>query len=265
MCASLIAQPASQSLPVDHPTATILLDETGVLASRDRYFGIGALKLAHAPDLIRGVQRLRDKHDFREELHWSSFDKGTSRHKPRRVEFAKAAMDLVFEIETARFCCHIADRQNGDITAQFAGHEHARERAYERLASNVLREVIGDDEIVAVLADGRSTSPAVAFERDVTRSVNEGLGRLAVASVCRIDSRSTDALQVLDLMLGAAALDLRQGRTDGASQKQELLAHLLDRCGCASFRPNGREDPAGRWKVDLLRHPGRRRRKSRGH
>jgi Protein of unknown function (DUF3800) len=251
-------------LPHDHPTATIFLDETGVVAARDRYFGIGVLKLVDAAPLLRHVQGLRDKHDFREELHWSSFDKGGSRGATRRLDFAKEVMDLFFAADGARFCCHIADRQKGDVTAQFKGHPYAGERAYEQLASRVLREMIDDEEIVSVLADGRSTSPAVEFERDVSNSINRASGRLAVASVCRLDSRSTDALQVVDLLLGAAALDLRQGRIESGTQKQLLLNHFLDHCGCASFRPNGREDPDGRWRVKLLARPRKTRRRRRG-
>jgi hypothetical protein len=71
-------------------------------------------------------------------------------------------------------------------------------------------------------------------------------------------------LQVVDLLLGAATLDLRQGRTESGSQKQLLLEHLLGHCGCASFRPDGRNDPRGRWRVHLLGKPRKTRRGSRG-
>jgi hypothetical protein len=250
-------------LPPDHPTSTIFLDETGLLR-RDRYFGIGVLKLADASTLMRQIQRLRDRYDFRDELHWAGFDKAAARARPRSVAFAKAVIDLFFRANEAHFCCHIADRQSGDITAQFKGHRHAGELAYESLASAVLREVIGESEVVSVLADRRSTSPSVAFEQGVLRSVNDVRQRLAIASVCRIDSRSTDALQAVDLLLGAAAFDLRRGETDKESQKQVLLAHLLEHCACVSFRPGGREDPAGRWKVKLLARPSKTRRKARG-
>ncbi len=258
------ATPArSPRLPVDHPTAVIFLDETGVVHRRDRFFGIGVLKLTDPAPLLRGVQLLRDRHDFRDELHWANFDKGTRADDPR-LAFAKEVMDLFFGSGGARFCCHIADRQNGDLAAQFKGHPHAGERAYEALASKILREVIDDEEIVSILADRRSTSPDVTFERDVTRSINHAKGRLAVVSVCRMDSRSTDALQLVDLLLGAATLDLRQGRTESGSQKQQLLEHLLEHCDCPSFRPVGREDPEGRWKVKLLTRSRKARRKQRG-
>jgi Protein of unknown function (DUF3800) len=251
-------------LPIDHPTAVVFLDETGVVQQRDQFFGIGVLKLTDPAPLLRGVQLLRDRHDFHDELHWASFDKARARADGPRLAFAKEVMDLFFGSRGARFCCHIADRQNGDLTAQFKGHPHAGERAYEALASRALREVIDEEEIVSILADRRSTSRDVAFERDVTRSINRAKGRLAVTSVCRVDSRSIDALQIVDLLLGAVTLDLRQGRTETGSQKQQLLEHLLEHCNCPSFRPAGREDQEGRWKVTLLTRSRKARRKRRG-
>jgi hypothetical protein len=116
---------------------------------------------------------------------------------------------------------------------------------------------------VTVLADHVTTPAAVSFEADVARTVNTQAERLAIASVCRVDSRCTDGLQLVDLLLGAATFDLRQGRyTDSETQKQRLLAHLLDRCNCASFRPDGRRDSAGvKFEVSILT---RRKRTHRG-
>jgi hypothetical protein len=253
-------------LAPDHPTAWIFLDETGVVhrQSSDQFFGIGILKLRDPALLLRQMQLLRDRQGFRDELHWASFDKAESRHRDDRVVIARDAMDLVFDSSDAHFCCHVADRQHGDLTAKFRGHRHAGERAYEDLASRLLTEVIDDEEVVSVIADSRSTSPDVTFETDVAWSVNQAKNRLAVANVCRLDSCSTDALQIVDLLLGATAFDLRQGRTDSGSQKQRLLGHLLDRCGYPTFRPYGRSDPDGKWNVKLLTRSRKARRKQRG-
>lgn len=127
----------------------------------------------------------------------------------------------------------------------------------------MLHDVIDDDEVATVLADEMSTPPEVKFERDVAATVNQRRGRLAISTVCRLDSRSIDGLQLVDLLLGAAALDLRQGRTGAGSQKQAILEHLLDRCGCASFRPSGRSSD-GKFKVVVLAKPRKIRRGRRG-
>jgi Protein of unknown function (DUF3800) len=253
-------------LAADHPTAWVFLDETGVVHQRttSQFFGIGILKLTDPAPLLGAIQRLRDHYEFRGELHWANFDKAQSRYHDEHVRMAQDVMDLVFESDDTHFCCHIADRQHGDLTAKFKGHAHSAERAYEDLASKVLREVILGDEIVSIIADRRSASREVNFEAELARSVNQAKDRLAVANVCRVDSRSTDALQVVDLLLGAATLDLRQGQTESGSQKQQLLNHLLTRCDCPTFRPNGLSDPSGKWKVKLLTRSRKTRRKQRG-
>jgi hypothetical protein len=230
-------------LPADHPTATVFLDETGVVHSRphDPYFGIGCLRLRSPGPLLLELHNLKQRVGLPGELHWADFDKATTQRRPELVTLAKDAIDLVFDSDEAFFACSIADRGRGDLTAAFRGHPHATHKAYERLAAQVLLQVLDDEEIVSVLADHVSTSPEVRFERDVARAVNDARGRLAVASVCRLDSRATVGLQLVDLLLGAATFDLRRGRTNGETQKEELMAHLLERCGCPSFRPRGKK------------------------
>ena len=261
---STTAAPSSFSLPPDHPTAVVFLDETGVVRHpEDRYFGIGCLRCRNPGPLLQAFHHLRTRYGFHGELHWADFDKAKLRHRDDIVALARAAMDLVFASDDAAFCCHIADRQNGDITAQFRGHRFPAHKAYEWLAAEVLHDTIDPTEIVTVLADRLSTSPDVRFETDVAEVVNHRRGRLAVSTVCRLDSRSTDGLQLVDLLLGATTLDLRQGRTGGETQKQALLEHLLALCGCASFRPHGRR-LAGKFSVELLAKPRRHRRGRRG-
>lgn len=245
--------PTPVELSPDHPTATVFLDETGVVHHRasDKYFGIGCLKANDPAPLLQGLHDLRDRAGFHEELHWADFDKARLRGRSDVVELAKAAIDLVFDSDDAYFCCWIANRDHGDLTARFARHAHPGHKAYEWLAAEVLDDTVGPVELTTVLADRLSTTPDVRFETDVAKVVNGRRQRLAVVNVCRLDSRSTDGLQLVDLLLGAATLDLRQGRIAKATQKQELLEHLLDRVGCVSFRPNGRER-ADKFKVKLL-------------
>ncbi len=254
-----LSDTTSITLARDHPTALVLLDETGVLEHRtDRIFGIGCLKVANLEELDRRLRRLRDKFNYRHELHWSEFDKGALRGRDDIVEMASAAIDLAFELEEITFRCVISDRQHGDLVAQFQKHQHPAYKAYEKFAADSLNGIIDNAEIVSVLADQQSAPADVRFEASVKAAVNTAKGRLAIASICRVDSRCHDALQLIDLLLGAAALDLRQGRDpDSEAQKQRLLVHLLDRCECASFRPRGRRCPSGRWEVDILTKPKR--------
>ena len=257
----------SKYLPVGHPTSVVFLDETGVVHHHpnDSYFGIGCLKTPDPALLSRGLRRLRDQSGIRDELHWADFDKAATRNREDLVDFAKRSIDLLFDTDDVYFCCRVADRGLGDLTRPFRNHRYPEAKAYERLAARVLEHLITGDEVVTVLADYVSTPPEVQFERDVAAAVNAAHGRLALASVTRLDSKGHDGLQLVDLLVGAATFDLRRGDHRGESQKQELLDHLLDRCGCASFRPNGRCDPDGtKYDIGFLTPPRRPRRGRRG-
>lgn len=263
------AQPSAvtTTLPVGHPTAVVFLDETGVLHPHrtDPVFGIGCLKASDPSGLLRDFKQLRDRAGFHRELHWADFDKAKTKDRPELVALAKSAIDLVFDSDDAFFCCALAERGRRDLTARFKGHPHATAKAYEALAADVLSDLIVGDELITVLADQMSTHRDVRFESDVATTVNVRHGRLAIASVSRLDSRAHDGLQLVDLLLGATALDLRRADHGGTTQKHQLLRHLLDRCDCPSFRPRGRSDrDRTKYHVKLLTAPRPTHRGSRG-
>jgi len=83
-------------------------------------------------------------------------------------------------------------------------------RAYERLAAQLLIGSIQPHELVCVLADEHSTPDAVRFAAEVGDIVNQRLERLAVTSVCRLDSRAAVPLQIVDLLTAAVPFAFRQ-------------------------------------------------------
>lgn len=257
--ASKAVLPAHGALSELHPTASVYLDESGVIKT-DRFFGIGCLRAEDGPRLTRALHRHRQVLECRGELHWSRFDKATSLND-RSFEMAMAAIDVFFEHEDVSFCCVLADRQEGDLTRAHGSSW----QAYEWLSAEVLDEAIAGHEVISVIADHVDTPAHVRFEDTVKATVNENRGRLAVATITRAHSHAIDALQLADLLLGAAMFDFRLGATRSAldmdTQKGRLCARLLERCEIASFRPHGRA-MQGKLKVDLRRrkrsHRGRR-------
>ncbi|WP_114794931.1 hypothetical protein [Gaiella occulta] len=115
------------------------------------------------------------------------------------MPFYKEVIDIVRGAPGVRFSCFVADRQMADPVSRF-GSPWA---AYERLAAQLLIGSIQPDELVCVLADEYSTPDHVCFETDVRESVNSRLGRLAVTSVCRLDSRAAVPLQLVDMLTAA--------------------------------------------------------------
>jgi hypothetical protein len=246
-------------LSAAHPTATIYLDESGVIKT-DRFFGIGCLKAVDGPGLTRALRRHRQTLECTDELHWSGFDKAATRGGGS-FDLAMAALDSFFEIDGASFCCLLADRQNGDLPKSYG----SAWKAYEGLSIRTLDAAMDSLELVSVLADHADTPRTVRFEESVKAGLNEERGRLAITTVTRLHSHAVDGLQLADLLLGAAMFDFRQGATDGElsvdSQKGQLATYLLDRCGFPTFRPGGKEIP-GKLRVDMRkRRPTRRRRR----
>ena len=74
------------------------------------------------------------------------------------------------------------------------------------------------------------------FEATLRANVNRRLRRLAVTSVCRLDSRSADGLQVVDLLTASIALEFRiaAGVASETSVKADLAAHVRDCLGATS-------------------------------
>lgn len=247
-------------LPTTHPTAMIYLDESGVI-NRDRYFGIGCLRVVDDAGLRRSLRGHRQRLECFEEIHWASLDKaGSQRHGV--YELASAAIDAFFDLDEVSFCCTVADRQEGDITAGY----QSSWKAYEGLATRVLNSAIGPSELVSVVADHVDTPRNVRFEDDVKKELNGSRHRLAVTTITRAHSHAVDGLQLADLLLGATMFDFRQGsnpESGGAGgQKARLSSQLLDRCEVVSFRPQGKE-VQGKFKVQMRRatHRGRRGRR----
>jgi Protein of unknown function (DUF3800) len=239
-------------LSADHPTAVVYLDESGSIKT-GRFFGIGCLKVTDGPALTRAFCRCRQVLEWPGELHWARFDKAGSLGD-QSFEMAVAAMDTFFELPGASFCCMLFDRQTGDPTRGYA----TAWEAYEGLSVEALKAAIGEGELVSVFADHTDTPSDVLFEEAVKDGVNRANEGLTVATVTRLHSHAVDGLQLVDLLLGAAMFDFRQGAERGrlpeSSQKGRLCAHLLEHCGIASFRPHGKVLGGGKVKVELKRH-----------
>ncbi|MDQ3631634.1 MAG: DUF3800 domain-containing protein [Actinomycetota bacterium] len=219
------------TLPQTARTGVVFLDETGTI-SQGRFFGVACLKLTEPSVLLREVQALRDRRNFHiahgNEFHFADVTRGTISHYMEAIDLVVAA--------GAAFSCFIADRTLADPVARFGSSW----RAYEKLAIQLLLGTISRREIVTVLADNYSTPKHVKFEVDVRDEVNQRLGkRLAVSSVFRLDSKSTDGLQLVDILLGAVTFRYRlaAGECTPGSIKDQLSRHVLTAYGISDFEP----------------------------
>lgn len=213
------------TLHVGHPTAMIFLDETGAI-SRDRFFAVGCLKLSEPSILVRRLQKLRDRHHWYKEFHFADLTRNT-------LPIFREVVDVIEGYTGTQFSCFIADRQVADPVARFGTHW----LAYEKMAQQLLIGTISPGEIVSVLADDYSTPDDVTFEIDVRDVVNGRLGRCAITSICRLDSRAAAPLQAVDVLTSAVAFEFRQaaGQAGKTSPKAQLAEHVRDVFGVASW------------------------------
>lgn len=213
------------TLAVDHPTSVAFLDETGSIGS-DQIFAVGCLKVNEPAELLRPLQKLKDRKHRYEEIHWVDATRDS-------MPFYEAVIDTVRKVRGVRFSCFVADRAVADPVARFGSPW----RAYERLAAQLLIGSIEPRELVCVLADEYSTPDDVRFEEEVRAIVNERLGRLAVTSVCRLDSRATVPLQIADLLTAAVAFEFRQhlGLAGANSPKAHLARYVREAYSISSF------------------------------
>ena len=97
---------------------------------------------------------------------------------------------------------------------------------------------IPQNEIIIVIADHVLTPRNVRFEVSVKKRINEKQNRLAVAGVCRINSKSNDLLQLTDLMIGAINYNLKSSLGMlgvGDKNKIELANYFRENVGAPDF------------------------------
>lgn len=79
------------------------------------------------------------------------------------------------------------------------------------------------------------------YEVNVKKEMNKRSERLAMAGVCRFDSKANDLLQLVDLFIGAITYDVKlsAGIVSGDKYKIEFVNYLKSNLGVSNFIDNG--------------------------
>lgn len=207
-----------------HPCSAGFLDETGSI-SRDRYFAVGLLKCEVPSRLLRRIQKLRDQEHRYHEIKFTDLTTGA-------LSFYRRVVDACAAESGTEFFCFVADRHNADPVARFG----SAWEAYSKLAEQLVVACLRPDQLMSLMADNYSTPDSVLFEEDLRSRVNRRLQRLALVSVCRLDSRCSDGLQLADLLTSAIAHEFRanSGLASERSPKGRLAAHVREALGATS-------------------------------
>lgn len=214
-------------------TKFCFLDESGSLSNpKDPFFTVGFIKCSQPYYLQSKIIYERKKRNFYDEMKFNKLSKNN-------LDFAKLVLDSFFLTRSLSFYSYSLDKEGEYFKKAFSGNPW---KAYEDISIRVLEQAIPKNEIVIVIADYVSTPKDIRFEVNVKRRINEKLNRLAVAGVCRFDSKSNDLLQLADLIVGAINYDLKLSTKViliGDKYKKRFLEHFKTNLGVKKFIDNG--------------------------
>lgn len=181
-------------------TKFCFLDESGSLNNpRDPFFTVGFIKCSQPYYLQSKVLYERQKRNFFDEMHFNKLSKNN-------IDFAKFSLDSLLATRSLWFHSYSLDKTGDYFNREFSAEPW---QAYEDISIRVLEPAIPNNEILIVLADYITTPKSIKFEINVKRKINEKLKRLAIAGVCRFNSKSNDLLRITDLIIGAINYNLK--------------------------------------------------------
>ncbi len=184
-------------------TCFCFMDETGLLYSgHDKFFALGLLKCKEPEKIYNRIRKVRDRYNYNEEVKWAKLDS--------EVRF-KIAMEMfnIFLSEDIKFNCIILDKSKLDFNGYFHGDLY---KVYTSFSIALMKLVVGPipNEILIILADNYFAPRGKDMERKMKKFTNDHYKDFVVAGVCQIDSKSSDILQMTDLILGAILYDLKK-------------------------------------------------------
>src|SRR3990167_9576883 len=209
-------------------TRFCFLDETGTLSDqKEQYFTVGILKMSQPYYLQSKLFFERSKIRFYDEVKFNKLSKNN-------IAFAKTVIDALFETKSISFYSYSISTKSDYYLKNFDKNPWL---AYEQITLKLLGAALAPHEIIILIADYVTTPKEIRFEVDVKKYFNDANKRLALAGVCRFDSKSNDLLQLTDLLIGAITYDIKfkKGLVPGSSYKIELVEYLKAKLGADSF------------------------------
>lgn len=153
----------------------------------------------------------------------------------RNIDFAKFAIDSFLDTRSIWFYSYTLDKEGRYFKREFDGNPWS---AYEQISIRLAESALSQSEILILLADHVTTPKNVRYEVSVKNKINQKANRLAMAGVCRFDSKGNDLLQIVDLFIGAINYDLKIAVglvSKGDQNKKELVKFIKENLGVKNF------------------------------
>jgi hypothetical protein len=205
------------------------LDESGSLDPKTTpFFTIGLIKCSQPYYLYSKLIYMRNKLNFYDEMKFNKLSR-------KNISFAKLAIEEFLDTRSIYFYSYTLDKSGEYFKKSFDENPWM---AYEQISIRLAEAALSQNEILILLADYVTVPKNVYYEVSVKNKINENAQRLAMAGVCRINSKSNDLLQITDLFIGAINYDLKMCTgivTKGDENKKEFVKFLKENLGVKNF------------------------------
>lgn len=199
------------SLPSNVDVSSIYIDESGARNSRGGFFVVGFIKVREPYALARTIRHLRQKHQFFGEIHFAQIAK-------KQLSFY---FDLVEELASSNV------RVGGSVYDSLHSFDDDLETWEQQalMAARLIRGNVNRGELVNVFLDLVQTPQGKSAAKTVKEKVNQKMGCRSVVEAYDIDSKSTDLVQLADVVASSINYERRHG-SDMTTPKAKVAARL---------------------------------------
>lgn len=210
-------------------TPFCFLDESGTLdIATQPYFTVGMIKCSEPYFLQQKIRYIRESTNSWWELKFHDLNKA-------KLSVALQFLDAVFNTRSILFSSYSVDKRSEYFQREFHSDPFF---AYEQIAQHLLEGNLKKNEVMIVLADNVVTPKRSKFELNIKSGINNKFSRLAIAGVCRLDSRTNDLLQLTDLLTGSINYELllKEGLIpQPATAKQDFVQKFKTNLGVSDL------------------------------